>query len=117
MNRPAIDTNRVLTQGEIEEVWGSTIESILRAPLDGKDVPAELQQLIPYAVIWGFSDDWTREDVLKRTPAPLKKNLRWVVHEFDDRLDAWLAGPEASSANPSDAYVAFSAMRMAADFV
>jgi hypothetical protein len=47
----------------------------------------------------------------------LRMNLKWVVVKFDDQLDSWLAGPMAQSASPTDAYIAFSAMRMAADFI
>ena len=88
-----------------------------KASFSWTDVPAELRQLIPYAVIWGLSDDWARQDLMKRTPAALKRNLKWVVQQFDNQLDAWLAGPEAAGPTHSKAYIAFSAMRMGADFV
>jgi hypothetical protein len=40
-----------------------------------------------------------------------------VVSDIDDQLDDWLAGDEAKSDSPSAEYIAFSAMRMAADFM
>ncbi len=47
----------------------------------------------------------------------LKENLKWVIQHFDDDMDDWLAGREAFETNPSDAYIAFSSLRMAADFI
>jgi hypothetical protein len=117
VNSDADGIYRVLTQTEVETAFGSTAGPIPKASFDPGDVPVDLRQLIPYAVFWGISDDWTREDLLRHTPEPLKNNLKWVMQRFDDQLDAWLAGPDASRDNPSDAYVAFSAMRMGADSV
>jgi hypothetical protein len=108
---------QILTQAEIEEVWGPSAQASPRASFNLEDVPEGLRQLAPYAVFWGAADDWAREDVLKKTPDSLRKNLKAVIAAFDDALDAWLAGAEASNSHPSDAYVAFSAMRMSADFV
>ena len=106
----------VLTQSEIEDAWGG-VQALSRTSFDLKDVPEDLRQLAPYAMFWGAADDSAREGVLKKTPEALRKNLKRVVTAFDDQLDAWLAGPEASNPEPSDAYIAFSAMRMSADFV
>jgi hypothetical protein len=117
MSNESTELLKLLTRREIEVAWGETIEVTPKASFESGDVPQELRALIPYAVFWGVSDDWIREDVLKRTPVQLKKNLKWAVAKFDDPLDAWLAGPEASSSDPTDAYVAFSAMRMGADFI
>lgn len=43
--------------------------------------------------------------------------LKRAVQDADAALDAWLAGPEAAGPDFSDEYIAFSAMRMAADSV
>jgi hypothetical protein len=72
---------------------------------------------LPYAEFWGFADDWTREDLVERAPLEVKRNLKDVVAIFDRKLDDWLAGPEAAGPHFSDEYVAFTAMRMAADYV
>lgn len=108
--------NKLLTAKEIEEAWGDDFPSSERVVLNRAEVPNDLYVLIPYAEIWGIADDWKREHVLQATPNQLKENLKAVVLQNGDLLDAWLAGPEATSPDPSDAYVAFSAMRMAADF-
>lgn len=109
--------NQLLTQAEIEAEWGLSAQTSPRTSFDLEDVPEGLRQLAPYAVFWGAADDWVREDVLKKTPGSLLQNLKAVVAAYDDALDAWLAGVEASNSEPSDAYVAYSAMRMSADFV
>lgn len=109
--------DKVLTHAEIEAVMGPATTANPRVIFKWTDVPEKLRELIPYAVFWGASDDWAREEILRRTPVPLKMNLKFVVEKFDDQLDDWLAGPEASNPDPTDAYIAFSAMRMGADFV
>ena len=80
------------------------------------DVPQSLHHLIPYAMFWGISDDLDREHLVLKAPEAIKHELKNIVVDNDDLLDEWLAGEEADSP-PTDAYVAFSAMRMAADFM
>ncbi|MBJ7313187.1 hypothetical protein ACFOLJ_24735 [Rugamonas sp. CCM 8940] len=109
--------NKILTLEEIESGWGKGFSANEKVTFEVQDVPENLRPLIPYALLWGISDDWFREDALKRTPSNLKENLKWVVGEFDDQLDAWLAGAEAACLSPSNAYIAFSAMRMGVDFI
>src|SRR5688572_8405117 len=83
--------------------------------LSTKNVPQSLQCLIPIAERWGISDDMLRSDARRKASAAEIEYLRKVVSHFDDELDHWLAGPEASDPNPSPEYLAFSNMRMAAD--
>lgn len=52
---------------------------------------------------------------MRSAPADVLDNLRQVVERFEDALDAWLAGSKASRTPPSREYLAFSALRMAAD--
>lgn len=80
-----------------------------------EDVPEEFLELIPYAELWGVGDDGTRDSLVDQAPASVLENLASVVAPLDDRLDPWLAGPEASGPMFSDAYVAFSCLRMAAE--
>ncbi|CAB3738062.1 hypothetical protein LMG1873_05451 [Achromobacter piechaudii] len=108
---------RVLSQQEIEDEWPSFVQVAARVSMDIDDVPQGLRVLVPYAVFWGVTDDWIREDVFSKTPQSVKENLKWVISEFDDELDSWLAGPEAEELDPSDAYLAFSAMRMGVDSI
>jgi len=84
--------------------------------LDPKLVPEELRALIPYASFWGIADDGDRDNlVLQATPA-VRLNLVAAVEGRDCLLDSWLAGPEAYGSLWSAEYLAFSALRMAADF-
>lgn len=111
------EVNDILTEREIETAWGVSMPADMRTSFELDDVPTELREMVPYAVFWGASDDSIRESLLRLTPDSLKKNLKRAVAKFDDQLDDWLAGPQASNSNPTKAYIAFSAMRMSADFV
>ena len=83
--------------------------------LSPENVPEKLRCLIPLAERWGISDDMLRLDACEKASAAEIEYLRSVVVHFDDELDESLAGPEASSPNPTTEYLAFSNMRMAAD--
>ena len=79
-------------------------------------VPAGLRHLIPLAERFGVTDDVQWERLISAAlPAELAR-LKAAVAASDDDLDAWLAGPEAEGPSYSAEYLAFSAMRMAADY-
>jgi len=80
-------------------------------------VPEKLWPLIPCAEIWGITDDLIREDFVNKATAKARSELKKVVAEYAKELDDWLAGPEALAKNPSKEYIAFTAMRMAVDFM
>src|SRR5690554_888770 len=117
MNALNMITKKFLTREELEDICREFSDAIQKVSFKNSDVPGSLHPLVPYAEIWGISDDWAREELVEKTPEPIKENLRWAIAQFDDELDAWLAGPEASEAYPSDAYIAFSSLRMAVDFI
>jgi len=106
----------VLTTQEMEREYGSFFHRGSRMSLDRTGVPRNLWPLLPYAAFWGVSDDWAREDLVRDWPPAARQNLKAVIALFEDELDHWLAGPEADNPVPSPEYLAFSAMRMAADF-
>ncbi|HXK58854.1 MAG TPA: hypothetical protein PLP42_03075 [Acidobacteriota bacterium] len=54
--------------------------------------------------------------MLRKAPPESIRELKRLIESHEDLIDAWLAGPEANDPNPSPEYLAFSAMRMAADF-
>ena len=99
---------------DIESSYGEFYQQGASLNLDRQKVPEKFWPLLPYARFWGLSDDWSRENLVEMAPSDVRKNLKDVVAEFDIALDEWLAGPEADEPNPSDEYIAFSAMRMAA---
>jgi hypothetical protein len=107
----------LLSAEQLKRWYGSFYDKSPKVNLEKANVPEQLWPLIPYAEFWGIADDWTREDLIEQAPPAIQRNLKAVVSSFNNDLEAWLAGPEASNRNPSDEYVAFAAMIMAADFV
>jgi hypothetical protein len=106
----------ILTREEMRRSYGTFFERGAKIPLDKTKVPADVWPLLPYAEFWGVTDDWTRETLVSAASAEVRENLKAAIVAFDDALDQWLAGPEAQGSAPSAEYIAFSAMRMAADF-
>jgi hypothetical protein len=102
---------------EMKEKYGPFFESGSLLTLDQGRIPQKLWPLIPYAAFWGVADDWARETLVRKAPKEVQQNLKAVVAAYDDYLDEWLAGDEATNPRPSPEYVAFSAMRMAADLM
>ena len=107
----------VLTNDEMRNRYGSFYHRNPKLRLDQTNVPQRLWPLVPYAEFWGFADDWTRQDLVEQAAPEVQRNLKEVVSTFDDALDEWLAGPEAAGPKFSEEYIAFTALRMAADFV
>jgi hypothetical protein len=107
----------VLTADEMKQFYGDFYQRSPRMHLDPSKVPERFLPLLPYAEFWGLADDLIREILVEEAPAAVQQNLKQVVAAFDRALDEWLAGAEANDPSPSDEYVAYSAMRMAADFV
>lgn len=97
--------------------YPSFVDSVARVPIDPSNVPLNLREYIPYAEVWGVADDWDREQLAERAPQAAKDDLIALIAAIDDELDDWLAGPASYETPPSPEYVAFSAMRMAADFM
>lgn len=112
-----MDIQKILSADEIEYEHGDFYKFRISEEFDINDVPEKLKPLLPYAMFWGDTDDSYQTELLKKVPDDILKNLRYVVSQFIDELDEWLAGPAASSQNPSDAYCAYSAMRIASDYV
>lgn len=79
-------------------------------------IPSQLHSLVGLAEQYGIADYWTREDVVAKCSAGERCALKDAVKRYEDEFDIWLAGPEAAGPLYSDEYIAFSALRMAADF-
>lgn len=112
---------RIWTREELASAYPALVaipRAIGLAPpaISGEEVPEEFREIIPYAELWGVGDDGTRDDLVDRAPTAVLQNLVDVVVPLDDALDPWLAGPEASGPMFTDAYVAFSCLRLAADY-
>jgi len=102
---------------EMKASYGTFVEQSVFLELDPAVVPDELVAYIPFAALWGLSDDLEREQRVAEAPEEAKADLVRIVQLIDDQLDEWLAGDEANSPKPSMEYIAFSAMRMAADYM
>lgn len=109
--------NGVLSAEDMKRLYGAFYNESPTASIDLSRVPGPLHALVPYAEFWGISDDWAREELVAKAPPAVQENFKAVIASFDDELDNWLAGEEADSTTPTKEYVAFSAMRMAADFM
>ncbi|MFT4557771.1 MAG: hypothetical protein ACI92S_003144 [Planctomycetaceae bacterium] len=83
--------------------------------LDAERVPPEFRRLIPLAEKYGVSDDGYRSEMLESLDDEERNELATFLAEYDDALDAWLAGPEADNSTPTNEYITFSCLRIAAD--
>ncbi len=109
---------KIYNAEEFREAYGKHFNaSPGSARFEDTDVPASVAALIPYARFWGVEDDGDVEDLLEQIPQRLQINFQEAVYSLEDALEDWLAGPEAQSRNPTAAYVAFSAMLIAADSI
>jgi hypothetical protein len=106
----------LLSVEELRKKYGLTAANRPAVQLDPSRVPEQLRHLIPYAELWGVKDDLIRDDMVRSAPREAIEELKQIIEKHDDLLDDWLAGPEADGPDFSEEYLAFSAMRMAADF-
>ena len=106
--------NVIFEAARLEALLGSCIDQSRLAAIEAT-TPAALLPIAHYAACWGISDDIVRRNLLKMASEEAVQNLNKVVEIHDEQLDDWLAGPEAGGPTFSDAYIAFSAMRMASD--
>ncbi|MCW8880487.1 MAG: hypothetical protein OQK51_25790 [Kangiellaceae bacterium] len=78
-------------------------------------VPACFWPLIPLAEKYGIADDVYRYRLVKSLGQIEKEQLSQFLYDYDNKLDEWLAGPESMAPDVSNEYVAFSALRIAAE--
>lgn len=109
------DRFEILSLGRMKQKYYRPGEQPPLVRLSPENVPESLRKLISLAERWGISDDTLRHEAMKKASRTELDELQRIVTQFDDELDAWLAGPDAASADHSPEYLAFSNMRMAAD--
>ena len=105
----------ILPPDEMRAKYGLTAENRPTIVLDAAKVPPGLRPLIPLAEQFGINDDLIRLDVVAKTPVGELEAMRRVVEAHDAAFDEWLAGPQAEGPGFSREYIAFTALRMAAD--
>ena len=105
----------VLPAGEMRRRYGLSAGNRPSVEFSSDDVPCVLREYIPLAKKWGVNDDIVREDMIARASDEERAELKIAVGGIQDELDEWLAGPESFSTAPTEAYLAFTAMRLAAD--
>jgi hypothetical protein len=88
-----------------------------RLTLDEGHVPANLRALVPYAEVWGISDDTERDNLAESSPAEAREDLRDLIKTYWQEFNEWLAGPEADAKHFSREYIAFSNLRIASDYL
>ncbi len=84
--------------------------------IDRNDVPENLWKLIPYAEIWGVSDDDFRGEVFNSTSLEALRHVRCVFEKYENEIENWLAGDEGLDPEYyTAAYIAFSSWVMGMD--
>jgi hypothetical protein len=111
------ETPEILSAEQMKRLYGRFYDRSPRLQLDRRRVPEKFWPLLPYAEFWGIADDLMREILVKEAPPDVQHNLKQAVAVFDNAMDEWLAGPESDNTIFSDEYIAYSAMRMAADYI
>jgi hypothetical protein len=103
----------MMTYDELVQGWDASPPEPECAPAFSRaDVPTELHPLIPYAQIFGLSDDGYRLEIIERAPRELALHVCDAVAEFDAPLKSWLA---AADWHPiAEAHAAFTALFIAA---
>jgi hypothetical protein len=99
----------------LEEKYGEFFHEGGNAAFDDQDVPVKLASIIPYARFWGIADDYQRHALADKAPKAIGDDLLAITRAHAQQLDDWLASPEVDWNN--EAYLAFSNMRMAADYI
>lgn len=83
--------------------------------LDHRRVPPAVRPVLALAELWGISDDYEREDAVRRATVDDLQELVAAVDSLDSDFWEWLSGPASSERRPSTEYVAITALTMAAD--
>lgn len=79
-------------------------------------IPPRLHHLVALTEKYRIADDLAREKLFINSSIEEQRTMKEAVERCDVDFDVWLAGPEAAGPEYSDEYIAFSALRMAADF-
>ncbi len=93
----------MMTYDELVRGWDASVpENYSLFAVD--EVPTELHPLIPYAQVFGVSDDGYRWDLHKRAPRTIALHVQSAVLQHDDALRAFF------NEAPSEARDVFTAL-------
>jgi hypothetical protein len=85
--------------------------------VDSSTVPDAIKPLIDYAEVWGsFMEEAGRNRAIRQVDPAALANLIEAVKRFEPSLTEWLAGEAADDEVPSQAYIRFTNLVMAADY-
>jgi hypothetical protein len=104
---------QVLPAAEMKEQSGLVAEDRPILRLDSGKVPADLQDLIPYAEKWGIGGDISRSDFQGKAADSEKQALQAALKGRNARITAWL--DEQSADGMSEEAAAFMYMQLALD--
>lgn len=112
-----MSTQDYLSVDAMRRAYGQFFSRGGQIAFDHGSVPETLRPIAHYAEFWGLSDDYDRDRLVKSAAVEVKQDLVRVVNSRERMFNDWLAGPEASSPQTlSAAYIAFSNLRIAADY-
>lgn len=80
-------------------------------------IPKDCYQYISLAEKFGIADEGYRIDLLDSLGENEKEELRSFIRSCPSSLNNWLCGKDSESKEPSDEYITFTALVMAADYV
>ena len=84
--------------------------------LEPENIPVDCRVYIALAEKYGIIDDGYRIDVVSKLDNEEKTELAEFLSLYPESLDDWLCGPESKANNPSQEYITFTALIMAADY-
>jgi hypothetical protein len=80
------------------------------------EVPEAAIAFIPLAERYGLGDDGYRDDLVHALDAPEVMELLAYLDAYPPAVDEWLCGPAANISPPSEEYVAFTCLLLAAEY-
>jgi len=88
---------------------------VLADGFDIENIPPTLRCLLSLALRWGIADDVMRDAFVAEATPVERAELVAAIQLHSKELDEWLGGSESYRQPPHPEYIAFTAMRMAAD--
>jgi hypothetical protein len=88
--RPKMKLHEILPANEMKQKYNLMIETYQPRPLDPKNVPEKLRDLVLIAQKWGIGDDIIREDLQKKASDQEKRGLKLSLDGRIKTISQWL---------------------------